>query len=186
MLARTAKHALAITTRAPYKIRGCPILQPLRRPLKPYRAASTLAAPASVDDLQLVSVFDQPTSSRGSSGISYTGLFGEEALTTPGSFRALANATIRRAQLITDRVVRARQSREEMLRVVKNLDRLSDMLCGVIDMAELVRNAHPDTAWITCADEVYDKLCEYMNTLNVNVELYEVRYIRRNPCGSVS
>ena len=173
MLARAARHALA--TKPTFRFRGCLHHKPgpLRQSL---RSASTLVVPPSPDDLELVSVFDQPASSQSASPFSRTGLFGEDALRTPATFRALADASLHRAQLITDRILRARRSRDEMFRAVKNLDRLSDMLCGVIDLAELVRNAHPDTAWINCADEVYDKLCEFMNTLNVNVGLYEVRH----------
>jgi hypothetical protein len=48
------------------------------------------------------------------------------------------------------------------------------MLCSVIDLAELVRNAHPDTEWVESANEAYEQLCEYMNVLNTNVGLYEV------------
>jgi len=55
--------------------------------------------------------------------------------------------------------------------VVKNLDRLSDMLCGVIDLAELVRNAHPDRAWVEAANNAYEALCEFMNVLNTHVGL---------------
>jgi len=61
-----------------------------------------------------------------------------------------------------------------MLKVVKNLDRLSDMLCSVIDLAELVRNSHPDPEWVQGANDAYEQLCEYMNVLNTNVGLYEV------------
>jgi Zn-dependent oligopeptidase len=63
------------------------------------------------------------------------------------------------------------------LRVVKNLDRLSDMLCSVIDLAELVRNAHPDPEWVNSANGAYEQLCEYMNVLNTHVGLYEVRLV---------
>jgi intermediate peptidase len=48
-------------------------------------------------------------------------------------------------------------------------------LCSVIDLAELVRNAHPDVEWVQSANEAYEQLCEYMNVLNTNVGLYEVR-----------
>jgi mitochondrial intermediate peptidase len=58
--------------------------------------------------------------------------------------------------------------------MVKNLDRLSDLLCGVIDLAELVRNVHPDHAWAGGANAAYEELCEYMNELNTHVGLYEV------------
>ncbi len=108
---------------------------------------------------------------------SSTGLFGQPSLVSPSSFQNLARATLIRAQLLTERIVRARQSRDELFKVVKNLDRLSDMLCSVIDLAELVRNAHPDPEWVKSANEAYEQLCEYMNVLNTNVGLYEVRLL---------
>jgi mitochondrial intermediate peptidase len=96
-------------------------------------------------------------------------------MTYPSSLTALAEATLVRAKLLTERVLRARQSRDELLKVVRNLDRLSDMLCGVIDLAELVRNAHPDQAWVDAANNAYETLCEFMNVLNTHVGLYDVR-----------
>lgn len=61
-----------------------------------------------------------------------------------------------------------------MLKVVKNFDRLSDLLCSVIDLAELVRNAHPDDAWREAANEAYEGLCGFMNVLNTHTGLYDV------------
>ena len=87
---------------------------------------------------------------------------------------SLAHAAHVRAQLVTQRILQAPQSRHELLRVVKNLDRLSDILCGVIDLTELVRNAHPDPIWVEAANDAYETLCESMNFLNTHVGLYEV------------
>jgi intermediate peptidase len=130
--------------------------------------------PASVDDKALITLFDNPTASFRKSPLSVTGLFGHPNLTHPGSLVSLAEATVLRARLLTDRILRARESRDELLKVVKNLDRLSDMLCAVIDLAELVRNAHPDRMWVEAANQAYETLCEYMNVLNTHVGLYEV------------
>ena len=69
----------------------------------------------------------------------------------------------------------ARESRDELRLVLKNLDKLSDLLCGVIDLAELIRNSHPDPEWVTSANDAYDTLCEFMNILNTHVGLYQVR-----------
>jgi intermediate peptidase len=88
---------------------------------------------------------------------------------------ALTDATLIRAQLLTDRILRARESRSELLAVVKNLDRLSDLLCGVIDLAELVQNAHPEQPWIEAANFAHEKLCNFMNVLNTHTGLYAVR-----------
>lgn len=142
-------------------------LSPKRRTL-----ATALNATKSND----LHFFDHPPH-RPSWSRSPTGLFGQPSLVSPSSFQNLALATLIRAQLLTERIVRARQSRDELFKVVKNLDRLSDMLCSVIDLAELVRNAHPDPEWVKSANEAYEQLCEYMNVLNTNVGLYEVRLL---------
>ena len=142
------------------------------RPSLKRRTLTTLNADAN----DFTSAFDNPDR-RPSWSRSPTGLFGQTALVSPSSFHDLALATLIRAQLLTERIVRARQSRDELLKAVKNLDRLSDMLCSVIDLAELVRNAHPDPEWVTSANEAYEQLCEYMNVLNTNVGLYEVRLL---------
>lgn len=62
----------------------------------------------------------------------------------------------------------------EVRLVVKNLDRLSDLLCGVIDMCELVRNAHPERKWVEESDRAYERLASFMNGLNTHQGLYKV------------
>ena len=164
------------------RISSSPVKQLLRfggyRKILPCRAFQTLQAlstlPASVDDVALIPLFDNPRYDL-RTGISTTGLFGHPSLTHPRALVSLADATLLRAQILTNRILRARESRPELLRVVKNLDRLSDMLCGVIDLAELVRNAHPDRIWVDAANHAYEMLCEFMNVLNTHVGLYEVR-----------
>ncbi|KZP31124.1 mitochondrial intermediate peptidase [Athelia psychrophila] len=171
MLARTARYALH---KSPFRFRGCLHAKQNSRSLSRLASAYTSVAPASSDDLGLVYLFDQPRSNAKVSSLAYTGIFGHHNLTTPDSFATLADATLLRAQLLTERILRARDSRQELFQVVKNLDRLSDMLCSVIDLAELIRNAHPDRAWVESANSAYEKLCEFMNVLNTHVELYDV------------
>jgi hypothetical protein len=171
MLANSLSNVLKSVTRRPHNLLGS---VPGSRLTKRQFRVSAYASPATADDLDLAAVFDQPSTSTHTSSIP-SGLFGENALTTPQSFHALAVANVLKAQAITQRVLDAPRSREEMFKVVKNLDRLSDTLCSVIDLAELVRNSHPDAKWVKMADDIYDQLCEYMNTLNVSVKLYEVR-----------
>ncbi len=138
--------------------------------LSPKRRISAIALNIKSNDF--LSSFDHPP--HRASWSRPTGLFAQPSLVSPSSFQNLALATLIRAKLLTERIVRARQSRDELLKVVKNLDRLSDMLCSVIDLAELVRNAHPDPEWVKSANEAYEQLCEYMHVLNTNVGLYEV------------
>ena len=131
--------------------------------------------PQSGDDLALKALFDEPGPAQRSSPLSPTGLFGHSLIDRPEGLITFAHATLFRAQQLTERVLRAPESRDELLKVVKNLDRLSDMLCGVIDLAELVRNAHPDENWVNAANQAYESLCEFMNVLNTHVGLYSVR-----------
>lgn len=104
-----------------------------------------------------------------------TGLFKIEALREPEAFMTLAQKTLVRAQLLVQRIARAGEPgapRAELARVVNNLDRLSDLLCGVIDMAELVRHAHPEPAWADASNAAYEYLCNFMNILNTHTGLY--------------
>ncbi|KAF9454102.1 mitochondrial intermediate peptidase [Macrolepiota fuliginosa MF-IS2] len=131
------------------------------------------ASTASSGDRQILSIFDSPKSFRYPAATS-SGLFGHAQLSHPNAFVSLADATLVRAQILTNRILNARASKDELVKVVKNLDRLSDMLCSVIDLAELIRNAHPDKNWVSAANNAYEKLCEFMNVLNTHVGLYEV------------
>nr|Q6Y5M6.1 RecName: Full=Mitochondrial intermediate peptidase; Short=MIP; AltName: Full=Octapeptidyl aminopeptidase; Flags: Precursor [Coprinellus disseminatus]AAO61501.1 mitochondrial intermediate peptidase [Coprinellus disseminatus]AAZ14915.1 mitochondrial intermediate peptidase [Coprinellus disseminatus] len=173
MLGRAAckvlhRHAL----KNPYRFRGCLVAQ--KETTRQLATHVQHHLPASADDRLLVDLFDQPGASTSKSSFASTGLFGHPTLTHPGALISLAEATLVRAQLLTERILRARESRDELVKVVKNLDRLSDMLCGVIDLAELVRNAHPERLWMEAANHAYETLCEFMNVLNTHVGLYEV------------
>ncbi|KAI0778360.1 mitochondrial intermediate peptidase [Trametes elegans] len=173
MLAKAARHALSRPSLARSRFCSCLNAAGRSRAAVGARSATTSAIqPASVDDTNLIAFFDHPQPPQNVT--TPTGIFGHRNLTSPTAFNALADSTLRRAQLLTERILRARENRDELFKVVKNLDRLSDMLCGVIDLAELLRNAHPDPAWVQGADDVYEKLCEFMNVLNTDVGLYEV------------
>ncbi|KAI0045219.1 mitochondrial intermediate peptidase [Auriscalpium vulgare] len=167
MLARNARSTLSSTARSVSRCRRY-VSKPR---LLATAATATRPSPTSAETADLVSFFDYPATRH---SISSSGLFGQPSLTTPSSFHDLTHATIMHAHLLTERIVRARHNRHELLKVVKNLDRLSDMLCSVIDLAELVRNSHPDGDWVDAANEAYEQLCEYMNVLNTHVGLYEV------------
>lgn len=141
-------------------------------------APSTKPSIVKSYDTDLRNIFDQPfsdTAASTSSALQPTGLFGDPLLQSPRDFISLANATIRKAKAIVARITNAPYAGPaEMRMVVQNFDRLSDVLCGVIDTAELVRHGHPDPNWINCANEAYELLCSYMNVLNTHPALYEV------------
>ncbi|TIB73974.1 hypothetical protein E3Q24_00880 [Wallemia mellicola] len=122
----------------------------------------------------VVEAFDRPHNPEPLNQTTVGGLFSFRNLTSPESFVPISDRTIEHSSALVDRIVKAPSNGvSEMRKVVKNLDRLSDGLCRVIDLAELVRNVHPDTRWVQAADETYDRLCEYMNELNTHVGLYQ-------------
>jgi intermediate peptidase len=57
-------------------------------------------------------------------------------------------------------------STEDYRHIARRLDRLSDLLCRVIDLSDFVRSTHPDRAMQAAATRAYDTMFEYMNVLN--------------------
>lgn len=131
------------------------------------------------------------------------GRFGYDALRNPEDFVELSRRTQRRAEAIVTRIldyaksttplnaaatslstpssndtITYSHSHEQQVRdllvQVKQIDRLSDLLCSVIDLAELIRNLDPNPEWIKHAEIAYQELCYYMNQLNTHVDLYHV------------
>ncbi|KAH8835489.1 mitochondrial intermediate peptidase [Flagelloscypha sp. PMI_526] len=162
-----------------------------RRPRRLYHTSRVSRAvptadfiqPATQDDRALVSLFDQRSRLKAClPSFTYDGLLGHRILTNDRALETLANSTLLRARLLTERICRAQESREELLKVVKNLDRLSDMLCGVIDLTELIRNCHPDRKWVDAANRAYEDMCAFMNELNTHSGLYEaLKVVLRDP-----
>jgi intermediate peptidase len=153
------------------------------------------------DDEAIRTAFDQPATSHGffaassSRALEPTGLFLHPLLTTPEALASITQQTLIHAHHLVDRISsiapsftpsfpnspfasqpplspyeQARRSRQ----VPKLLDRLSDTICLVIDMCELIRNVHPDDRWVSQADSTYEILGNFMNGLNTHTGLYEV------------
>ncbi|WVN85278.1 uncharacterized protein L203_100423 [Cryptococcus depauperatus CBS 7841] len=103
------------------------------------------------------------------------GLLLYPSLSSPQSLRRLTERTLVHGAAIVSRIIRAPQdpTTKELRLVIKNLDRLSDLLCGVIDMCEMIRNVHPDKAWVDESEKAYSVLCGFMNELNANKDMYE-------------
>lgn len=145
------------------------------------RLSRTTSRRAALLDDDLITLFDSP-SRKPSTSTQARGLFLDDRITHPGMFQRLVDDTLVRADLLLRRILSAEHSRPELFQVVKNLDRLSDLLCGVIDLAEFVRNAHPDEEWVYHANSAYESLCEFMNTLNTHESLDKVRSSILNIC----
>lgn len=132
---------------------------------------------AKHDDRTIRQIFDSPDfwkefsqSSRRSHGSASVGLFQNRYLTNPQGFEIFANLSLIKARKIVDKVLQA-SSVEEYKHVARDMDRLSDLLCRVIDLADFVRATHPDPKIQAAATNAYSMMFEYMNVLNTTTGL---------------
>ncbi|KAF9188863.1 Mitochondrial intermediate peptidase [Haplosporangium sp. Z 767] len=170
--ASTARASLSLSTRVK-PAAGTATAAPY--PTPPSSPVPTVA-PVTVS---LRELFDSPptsiSQSRHATSRVPEGLFLYPNLKTPQTFLDSVNAAIARGHLLVERIANAPERGEgEMRKVIKLFDRLSDVLCKVIDAAEVVRCLHPDPAWRQAAETVYEELFSWMNTLNTDPRLYEV------------
>ncbi|KAL2257723.1 hypothetical protein VTK26DRAFT_9258 [Humicola hyalothermophila] len=133
---------------------------------------ASIAQEAAVreDDQALRAIFDSPQYWDDFSrvpGLRSVGLFRNAYLKDPdgGGFRTFARVSLQRARAIVDKVLGA-SSIDEYRAIVRHLDRLSDILCRVLDMADFVRVTHPNPNVQRKAGEAWDLVYEYMNELN--------------------
>ncbi|KAI0383693.1 mitochondrial intermediate peptidase-like protein [Hypomontagnella monticulosa] len=93
------------------------------------------------------------------------GLFRNKYLTSPQGFLTFADVTIRRAQKLVSKVLNA-STLEDYKALVRDLDRLSDLLCRVLDVSDFVRVTHPDEKIQAAASQAWSLVYQYMNQLN--------------------
>lgn len=129
------------------------------------------------DDTILRRIFDSPSAwkdfsraAKSSAGSRRVGLFRNAYLTRPEGFLAFAHTSLARAQKIVDKVLSA-SSQQEYKDIVRDLDRLSDLLCRVIDLSDFVRVTHPDARTQRAASEAWSLVYQYMNQLNTTTGL---------------
>jgi intermediate peptidase len=136
-----------------------------------------IAPGAQHDDRILRQIFDSPKfwrdfmqSSKYTFNKRSSGLFQNRYLTEPKGFEVFANTSLQKAQRVVEKVLRA-SSVEEYRQLVKDLGRLSDLLCRVIDLSDFVRATHPDPKIQQAATNAYSMMFEYMNVLNTTTGL---------------
>ncbi|KAI4259837.1 MAG: hypothetical protein L6R42_004365 [Xanthoria sp. 1 TBL-2021] len=141
-----------------------------------FAAACQSCALEGLDDTVLRHVFDSQSfwrnfrRTRESTTTQSRGLFGNRYLTHPQGFLDFSKATVEKCQQLVASVVGA-STREEQCTIPYLLDRLSDSLCRVLDMADFVRSTHPDSSWRQASTEAYAMLFEFMNVLNTTPDL---------------
>ncbi|KAI2466613.1 mitochondrial intermediate peptidase-like protein [Annulohypoxylon bovei var. microspora] len=98
------------------------------------------------------------------------GLFRNKYLTSPQGFLTFADVTIRKAQKVVNKVLNG-SNLEDYKGIVRDLDRLSDLLCRVLDVSDFVRVTHPDEKVQEAASEAWSLVYQYMNQLNTETGL---------------
>ena len=144
----------------------------------PRRSLVAFAAtpPQRQTDDSLRNVFDSPSfwrdfcKSQNSGASPSRGLFENRYLTQPQGFIDFAKETAEKCHRLVAKVTGASSIEEHRL-IPKILDRLSDSLCRVLDMADFVRATHPDARFQQASIEAYTMLYEFMNVLNTTPEL---------------
>ena len=129
------------------------------------------------DDQTLRKIFDSPSfwnefsfKQRSHYQARPVGLLQNRYLTSPQGFQTFAAASLEKCKRIVSKVL-LYSSREEYKRIVRDLDRLSDLLCRVIDVCDFMRNVHPDPRIQAAASKAYFMMFEYMNVLNTTTGL---------------
>ncbi|KAJ4268412.1 Mitochondrial intermediate peptidase [Fusarium torreyae] len=125
------------------------------------------SASSSHDDAVLRNLFDAPA---GRSFPKFSlkksqGLFKNRYLTSPDGFLQFAQKNLERATKIVHKILNA-SSVQEYQAIVRDLDRLSDLLCRVLDLSDFVRMTHPDTRFQDAATNAWGMVYQYMNQLN--------------------
>ncbi|CAK7197486.1 Mitochondrial intermediate peptidase [Sporothrix eucalyptigena] len=147
-------------------------------------AAAALRSPASHadtstahDDATLRAIFDSTSAwkafseaGRAAADGRHGGLFRNAYLTEPAGFLRFTHASLAKAQRIVDKVARA-STLDEYRGIVRDLDRLSDLLCRVIDLCDFVRTTPPDARTQQAAGEAWAITYQYMNQLNTTTVL---------------
>lgn len=168
---RRWQHATADTTTAQAEI-----FPPPSKPKSILAAIAKTTTDVKHDDSTLRQIFDSPSAWLSFSGSnkskSRVGLFRNAYLTDPQGFLAFARVSLARAQTIVEKVLHA-NSLPEYRQVVRDMDRLSDLLCRVIDLSDFVRATHPDRRMQAAASEAWGIVYQYMNQLNTTTGLNE-------------
>lgn len=138
----------------------------------------THSDPAAAEhDKALRQIFDSPSfwkdfseKSRLKYGTKSTGLFQNRYLTKPAGFEQFASVTLAKCKRIVRNVL-GYNTAEEYKKITRDLDRLSDLLCRVIDLSDFIRSVHPDRNIQAAATHAYAIMFEYMNVLNTTTGL---------------
>eukprot|EP00039_Didymoeca_costata_P012069 m.172580 g.172580 ORF g.172580 m.172580 type:complete len:735 (-) comp15375_c1_seq2:210-2414(-) len=98
-----------------------------------------------------------------------SGLMGREDFTSPDRIKQLVDDVIISGNQIVRDISLLPQGSPHALQL---MDDLSNLLCDAVDPCEFLRQIHPDRRVQAASLQVCQELHSYMQTLNVNIDLY--------------
>ncbi|KEF60290.1 uncharacterized protein A1O9_05141 [Exophiala aquamarina CBS 119918] len=99
-----------------------------------------------------------------------SGLIGNYHLTSPKGFQKFAEVSVAQCKRLVERTLAA-STLDEYKAIPRDLDRLSDLLCRVIDLSDFIRTIHPNEDVVAAATASYSLMLQYMNELNTTTGL---------------
>ncbi|XBW37235.1 hypothetical protein QEN19_002818 [Hanseniaspora menglaensis] len=103
--------------------------------------------------------------------VTEAGLFSNKLITSPDGLYKFYKLYLYKCQHLL-RIIHQDQSAGADTLFIKRIDNLSNNLCKVIDMCEMIRSLHPDERYMNMANRIYDEMFEFMNILNTDIVLY--------------
>uniref|UniRef100_A0A1I7SLY3 Mitochondrial intermediate peptidase n=1 Tax=Bursaphelenchus xylophilus TaxID=6326 RepID=A0A1I7SLY3_BURXY len=100
------------------------------------------------------------------------GMFGNEKLRCPQDFEKVTDNVIRESEMLVGEIVKPYESRKLKKPSVQLLDDLSNTICTAADLAECVRNMHPDGEYREAGNNSIYRLTDLLETLNSMPALY--------------
>lgn len=100
-----------------------------------------------------------------------SGLFSNKLLTSPEGLYKFYKLYLYKCQHLL-RIIHQDDSEKADTLFIKRIDNLSNNLCKVIDLCEMIRSLHPNENYVNMANQIYDEMFEFMNILNTDIVLY--------------
>ena len=121
---------------------------------------------------------------RTSTQLQPTGLFDNTTLSKPDGFQTSAREAIGKSMLLVDDI--NSRATSPSIEIIDKMDELSDTLCRVADVAECIRQVHPDAEVAQRAQEACLEISNYVEQLNTNTGLHQAlrALMDRNEFGS--
>ncbi|ODV89167.1 hypothetical protein CANCADRAFT_32504 [Tortispora caseinolytica NRRL Y-17796] len=138
----------------------------------------------SADEENLRTLFDEPQSQlkKFESFDINAGFLMVPGLKGPTDLIDFSNKCLEKSHILLKRILTDGAEGKELNKIVKLLDVLSDTLCQAIDLSEFIRTSGVSPAFSRAAEQVYERMFEFMNILNTSEELYQLLlHIKNRP-----